>query len=54
MGPAPAARCGANSAALNANTFGVLKLALHPAGYDWQFVPEAGGAFTDAGSASCH
>ena len=24
------------------NTFGVLKLTLHPTSYDWQFVPEAG------------
>jgi hypothetical protein len=24
------------------DTFGVLKLTLHPAGYDWNFVPEAG------------
>jgi hypothetical protein len=35
-------------------TFGVLKLTLHPAGYDWQFVPEAGGTFTDAGTEGCH
>ncbi len=44
----------ANSVAVNTNTFGVLKLALHPDGYDWRFLPEAGGAFTDAGSAACH
>ena len=36
------------------DTFGVLKLTLHPASYDWQFVPEAGKTFTDAGSESCH
>jgi acid phosphatase type 7 len=36
------------------NTFGVLKLTLHPTSYDWQFVPEAGGTFTDAGSEPCH
>jgi len=36
------------------DTFGVLKLTLHPAGYDWNFVPEAGGTFTDAGSGACH
>ena len=35
-------------------TFGVLRLALHPAGYDWRFVPEAGQTFSDAGSGSCH
>ncbi len=27
---------------INVDTFGVLKLTLHPAGYDWNFVPEAG------------
>jgi hypothetical protein len=35
-------------------TFGVLKLTLHPARYDWAFVPIAGGTFTDAGSGECH
>jgi acid phosphatase type 7 len=35
-------------------TFGVLKLILHPSSYDWQFVPEAGGTFTDSGSQLCH
>jgi hypothetical protein len=43
-----------NSAERNADTFGVLKLTLHPTSYDWEFVPVAGGAFHDAGSASCH
>jgi acid phosphatase type 7 len=27
---------------------------LHPTGYDWQFLPEAGKEFTDAGSGQCH
>jgi len=31
----------ANSEVRNANTYGVLKLTLHPTTYDWQFVPEA-------------
>jgi hypothetical protein len=35
-------------------TFGVLKLTLRPASYEWQFVPVADQAFTDAGSAACH
>lgn len=35
-------------------SYGVLKLTLHPTGYDWQFVPVAGGTFTDSGSAACH
>ena len=32
---------------------GVLKLTLHPAGYDWQFMATTG-AFSDSGSAPCH
>jgi acid phosphatase type 7 len=35
------------------NTFGVLKLTLHPTSYDWQFVPIPGGTFTDSGSGAC-
>jgi len=36
-------------------TFGVLRLTLHLASYDWQFVPAAGtGTFTDAGTGTCH
>ena len=38
----------------NTGTFGVLKLALHPKGYDWQFIPVAGQTFTDSGSGVCH
>jgi len=36
------------------STYGVLSLTLHPAGYDWQFLPEAGKGFTDSGTATCH
>ena len=45
----------ANSEKSNANTYGVLKLTLHPSGYDWEFVPAAGqsSSFTDSGSDSC-
>jgi Fibronectin type III domain/Calcineurin-like phosphoesterase len=43
-----------NSQIFNNNTFGVLKLTLHPTSYDWQFVPQAGGTFTDSGTGSCH
>ena len=43
-----------NSEVRNSDTFGVLKLMLRPKGYDWRFVPEAGAAFTDSGSGSCH
>jgi hypothetical protein len=38
----------------DAATYGVLKLTLGAAGYSWQFIPESGKTFTDAGSASCH
>ncbi len=38
----------------NNTTFGVLKLTLHPGSYDWEFVPVAGGTFTDKGSGTCH
>jgi hypothetical protein len=34
--------------------FGVLELTLHPAGYDWRFIPEVAGAFADSGSGVCH
>ena len=38
----------------NADTFGVLKLTLHPGSYDWEFVPVDGASFHDAGSSRCH
>jgi hypothetical protein len=44
----------ANSEVRNNDTYGVLKLTLHPAGYDWQFVPEADKTFTDSGTGRCH
>ena len=44
----------ANSEVRNANTYGVLKLTLHPTTYDWQFVPEAGKTFTDTGTGYCY
>ena len=44
----------ANSEARDFTAFGVLKLSLRPAGYDWEFIPEAGKGFTDSGSGSCH
>ena len=43
-----------NSIVRDAKTFGVLKLTLHAASFDWQFVPEAGKTFTDSGTAACH
>jgi acid phosphatase type 7 len=44
----------ANSEVRNNGTFGVLKLTLKAAGYDWKFIPQAGKTFTDSGSGSCH
>jgi hypothetical protein len=44
----------ANSEIINTNTYGVLELTLDASSYTWQFVPEAGRTFTDAGSQSCH
>jgi Calcineurin-like phosphoesterase len=43
----------ANSEIRNDDTFGVLKLTLYPASYQWQFIPVAGRTFTDSGSAPC-
>ncbi|HXO85575.1 MAG TPA: PKD domain-containing protein [Gemmatimonadales bacterium] len=49
--PIPA---GANIEVRNNTTVGVLKLTLRSGGYDWAFLPAAGGTFTDSGSATCH
>ena len=35
------------------NNYGVLKLTLHPTGYDWQFVTAPAGTVTDSGSDGC-
>ena len=43
-----------NSEVRNADSFGVLKLTLRAHGYDWNFIPEAGKSFTDAGTGACH
>jgi len=43
-----------NIEASNDRTYGVLKMVLHPNGYEFEFVPVAGGTFTDAGSGTCH
>jgi hypothetical protein len=43
-----------NDRVRNAETHGVIKLTLHPDGYDWRFVPVAGESFTDSGSGECH
>jgi hypothetical protein len=44
----------ANSVVQNADTYGVLRLVLHAASYDWRFIPVAGRTFTDAGTGTCH
>jgi len=44
----------ANSEIHNTDTYGVLKLTLHAASYEWEFIPEAGKSFTDTGSGLCH
>jgi hypothetical protein len=43
-----------NSEVRQNKAFGVLMLALHPGSYDWRFVPEAGKAFAESGSGTCH
>jgi LysM repeat protein len=42
-----------NSEVRDQDTWGVLKLTLHPTSYDWEFIPIAGQTFTDKGSAPC-
>jgi hypothetical protein len=42
-----------NSLVRNSDTYGILKLTLHPTSYDWQFVPEPGKTFTDSGTMNC-
>jgi WD40 repeat protein/calcineurin-like phosphoesterase family protein len=44
----------ATSEVRSTTTFGVIALGLHARSYDWQFVPDTPGGFTDRGSASCH
>ncbi len=43
-----------NSQVRNTGTFGVVRLALHPNGYDWRFLPEPGKHFSDAVHGTCH
>jgi hypothetical protein len=44
----------ANSQVRLSNANGVIKLTLHPASYDWQFVTAPGGTVADSGSTNCH
>jgi hypothetical protein len=48
------ARLQPNSEAQDIEDHGILKLALHPHGYAWEFVPAAPSDFHDAGSGTCH
>jgi hypothetical protein len=43
----------ANSEVINNETYGVIKLTLHPYSYDWEFIPIEGQEFTDSGSYNC-
>jgi acid phosphatase type 7 len=43
----------ANSEVRNTDTYGVLKLTLIPGSYTWEFIPEEGKTFTDAGTGFC-
>lgn len=43
-----------NSQLFNNDSFGVLKLTLHPESYDWQFQSIPGNTLSDSGSASCN
>ena len=45
---------GGNLEASQSGTRGVLRLALHPTSYDWEFVPVAGKTYRDAGAGTCH
>jgi hypothetical protein len=42
-----------NSEVRNDDTYGVLKLALSPKKYQWEFIPEAGRTFRDSGEGVC-
>jgi 3',5'-cyclic AMP phosphodiesterase CpdA len=44
----------ANSEVINNQSYGVIKLTLHPTSYDWSFVPASGYTFTDSGSDTCN
>jgi acid phosphatase type 7 len=43
-----------NSEVRNDETYGVLKLVLHPGRYSWRFLPVAGKTFTDVGQGTCY
>jgi hypothetical protein len=43
----------ANSLVRDSTSHGVLRLTLHTASYDWEFIPTPPDTFTDSGTASC-
>jgi acid phosphatase type 7 len=43
-----------NSEVRDASTYGVFKLTVRTAGYDWEFIPVAGGSFRDSGTGTCN
>ena len=43
-----------NSEVHKSRIFGVLKLTLHPGGYDWAYVADPSTPYSDSGSGSCH
>jgi hypothetical protein len=43
-----------NSQVREWDTYGVLKLTLSPGKYSWEFIPEEGKTFHDAGGGACH
>jgi len=47
-------RPAANSQVRHTGAFGVLRLDLHPDGYQWRFASAAGSDFSDSGSDRCH
>jgi hypothetical protein len=44
----------ANELVRDASSLGYLKLTLNPDSYDWQFIPQPGKTFTDAGRGTCN
>lgn len=52
-GTRPFNKTAPNSEFRLAGTFGIMRLTLHPASYDWEFLPTSG-SVSDSGSAPCH
>ena len=44
----------ANTEVHNDDSYGVLKLTLHPNKYEWEFIPVEGETFSDSGGGLCH